>query len=145
MDQRKPSQRPQKLDTEGARRLVFTLAVSATVGFWAIFSRLDSSGASNTEFPEQAVGEMPLVDDEGQAAFGLPPIPTLVPSLEAANLAPVVINGLPAPAVIGAALPAPSLSKNPPLRKTSSREDKEPAVRREKNGGREKTTSSRSS
>ena len=147
MDSKKPSQRPRKPDTQGARHLVFTLAVSATVGFWAIFSRLDNIGASNAEVPEQLVNEIPLVDDEGQAAFGLPPIPTLVPSLEPANLAPVVMNGLPAPVVIGAELPSPSLSKTPPTGKTSSRWDKDSGGKKAKpgRGGGEKTTKTRSS
>ena len=149
MDQNnKQGRRSQKLDTQGARNLVFTLAVSATIGFWAIFSKVDSHLASEGDNPEPAVNEVPLLEEESLAAFGLPPIPTLIPTLNPAQLAPVAMNGLPAPLAVGAGLPTPSLIKTPLPGKKSPRTDQDPTVKKVKiggGGGGEKTTNTRSS
>jgi hypothetical protein len=149
MDQNKSGRRPQKVDTLSARNLVFALAVSATIGFWAIFSKLDGSLASEGEGPEPVINEVPLLDSESQMAFGLPPIPTLIPTLNPALLAPVTANGLEAPIVTGALLPAPTVIKTPSPGSSAPRTDKDPAIKKVKlgggSGGGEKTTNTGSS
>lgn len=147
MDQKRPGQRPHKPDTQGFRNLVLTLAVSVTIGFWAIFSRLDGSTASGGDVAEQSVNEVPLLDQESQSAFNLPPIPTLIPALTSVQLGPVAANGQAAPIALGEALPTPTILKTPQPGTFSPRTDKDPAVKKAKfgGGGGEKTTKTRSS
>lgn len=146
-NQKKPGQRPQKLDTQGIRSLVLTLAVSATIGFWAIFSRLDGNLSSGGDVPEQFAKDVPFLDQESQTTFDLPPIPTLIPTLDQAQLAALTENGLTAPVIIGATLPTPNLLKTPPPGNTSPRLDKSPTVKKVKigGGGGGETTKTRSS
>jgi hypothetical protein len=149
MDQKRPGQRPHKPDTQGFRNLVLTLAVSVTIGFWAIFSRLDGSTASVGDVAEQSVNEVPFLDQESQSAFNLPPIPTLIPALTAAQLGPVAANGQAAPVSSGADLPAPTIIKTPQPGSLAPRTDRDPAIKKVKigggGGGGEKTTKTRSS
>jgi hypothetical protein len=71
-----------KLDTQGARRLIFLLAASTTLSFWAIFANkidLDQSAIAGSE--NQASGDASLVQDGNQLSLILPPMPTLIPPL----------------------------------------------------------------
>lgn len=148
MEQNKSGRRPQKVDTLSARNLVFALAVSATIGFWAIFSKLDGSLASEGEGPEPVINEAPRLESESQTAFGLPPIPTLIPTLNPAQLSPVTANGLEAPIVSGALLPAPTVIKTASPGSSAPRTEKDPSIKKVKlggGGGGEKTTNTGSS
>lgn len=79
----KPSsaRRASSVDVSGVRRLVLTLAVSSTLGFWAIFSKLTAEAAAqpkqDSQLPEQSASV---------AGMDLPPIPTLVPPLDLATV-----------------------------------------------------------
>jgi hypothetical protein len=150
VDQNKPGQRPHKPDTQSFRNLVLTLAVSVTIGFWAIFSRLDNSNASGGDVPEQFVNDVPFSDQESQSAFNLPPIPTLIPALSSNQLGQGAANDLAAPVSLGAALPAPTILKTPQPGAFAPRTDKDPTIKKVKiggggGGGGGKTTNTRSS
>ena len=143
MDQKKPNQRPQKLDTQGVRGLVFTLAVSSTIGFWAIFSRIDriqSSGADSLDHSPDGFSE---VQDEEASILDLPPIPTLIPTADQVFFtSPVAAFNSPisVPAGNQNANPtqiAPPTGLNKPARDSSKPEKPKKQ--------REKTTSTRSS
>lgn len=143
MNQKRPNQRPQKLDTQGVRGLVFALAVSSTIGFWAIISKVDGAQSSGVE--AQTANEIPLVEETGETMVSLPPIPTLVPTLDSSIVAPLPVRaGLPGPSTIGASVANPPLITAPAPGKPSLRGNKEP-VKQKKSRGGGNTTSSRSS
>jgi hypothetical protein len=132
------------MDTQGIRGVVFTLAVTSTIGFWAIFSRLDNAQFSGSEASAQTSNELPYVQEESQIMANLPPIPTLVPIFDGSPAAPSpVLAGSPAPQL--AANPAVA---TPPAAISSPRDNSAPAgksglPKQKKSGG--KTTSTRSS
>jgi len=128
MDPKQSNQRLQKLDLQGIRGLIFALAVSATIGFWAIFSRVDARQFSEQSAPAQTSDEALFLDEESQIAASLPPIPTLIPALDPSLAAPVIMSGLPGPTTIGALLPTPSLIQQPET-KDSSTETRERTVK----------------
>ena len=143
MEQKRPNQRPKKLDTQGVRGLLFALAVSTTIGFWAIVSRIDAAQSIGAENPDQVSSEPPLVQEENQLVVDLPPIPTLVPTLDTSNL--VAGSGLPTPQTIDL------VKANPPLitipgagGQSSERGVKEPA-KPKKSRGNGNVTKTRSS
>lgn len=142
MDAKRPNQRPQKLDLPGIRNLVFALAVSSTIGFWAIFSRVEAGQFSEGGAPAQTSNEAPLLDEESAMAINLPPIPTLIPALDPSLAAPVTTGGLPERTTIGLALPTPSLSK-PNKPGDSPEEAVERTVKQRKS--KDNSTSTRSS
>jgi hypothetical protein len=80
MNKNQPTRRKGPFDMRDVKRLVFLLAVSATLGFWALFSNkyihvgsvAQSSGAAVVEAPPDPTQEVLVLE--------LPPIPTLVPT-----------------------------------------------------------------
>jgi hypothetical protein len=82
--EKKPhSNHSRKLDMQGARRLIFILAASTTLGFWAVFSNkvnLDQSAAAGSK--DQASGDTPRVQTGNRLVLDLPPMPTLIPPLD---------------------------------------------------------------
>jgi hypothetical protein len=71
-----------KLDTSSARRIVFTLAVTSSLGFWALFSRLNGATASGTSEVSDTNTTLPPVQVDQQVSFDLPPMPTLIPPID---------------------------------------------------------------
>jgi hypothetical protein len=143
MDNKKPNRRPQKLDTQGIRGLVFTLAVSSTIGFWAIFSRADRFQSSGGDSLDPSLDGLSEVQDEEGTTLDLPPIPTLIPPDNKTFVSsPVAALNFPisVPGENPNASPtqiAPPTIVNKPAR-DSSKPEKQKKVR-------EKTTSTRSS
>jgi hypothetical protein len=143
MNQKRPNQRPKKLDLQGARGAVFAIAISSTIGFWAIFSRVDGAQTSSEEVQEPISHELPAAQEQESMVFALPPIPTLIPTLDASILSPSAApNGIPEPSMISASIPTPQIITLPKTDK-SSKSNKAP--RKQKGGGGGKTTSTRSS
>jgi hypothetical protein len=139
MDQKQQKRRPQKLDTYGIRGLVFALAVSSTIGFWAIFSRVDGLQSSGKDSPDQPTDDLSAVQDENITVLDLPPIPTLIPTMDQSisNL-PVTAMNLPISVQDGSQVT--DLAANPtqiaqppstvkPARETSSKPVKPKKVR----------------
>jgi hypothetical protein len=75
--------RHKKIDTQGAKRLVFTLAVTSTLGFWGVFSKLNLDKTVQANHDLQSSGSVPPQQAENQVVLNLPPLPTLVPALDA--------------------------------------------------------------
>jgi len=144
MEQKRPNRRPQKLDTQGIRGLVFALAVSSTIGFWAIFSRADAIKSSGSDSLDQPVDGISEIQDENTTVLDLPPIPTLIPAANpASGSLPVTALNIPISVSIGtenvkSPLIAPPTTGNKP-EKDFSKPEKPKRVREKK------TTSTRSS
>jgi len=144
MEQKRPNRRPQKLDTQGIRGLVFALAVSSTIGFWAIFSRTDGVQSAEVDLLDLPSDGMSEIQDENVSVLDLPPIPTLIPTVNPASISlPMTAMNLPISVSGGTEnvkLPqvAPPNPGNKPVKDSSGPE--KPKRVREK-----KTTSSRSS
>jgi hypothetical protein len=82
MDKKTPGQKAGKLDTTNAKRAVLALAVTSTLGFWAIFARVNRDPAVDTGNNVQASNNVPpLQVEETQPTLNLPPMPTLIPPL----------------------------------------------------------------
>ena len=63
-----------KFDTQGARRLVFVLAVSSTLGFWGLVSRINQGQSVQADKGAQASGSVPPLQAENQFVLDLPPM-----------------------------------------------------------------------
>jgi hypothetical protein len=81
MDKNTHSNKPKKFDTQGARQAVFVLAVTSTLGFWAIFSNQSANAVNNAP----ASGTVPPTQADNQIVIDLPPLPTLIPPLDTSN------------------------------------------------------------
>jgi hypothetical protein len=83
-----------KIDVRSARRLIFVMALSSTLGFWVVASKASQISAALTKETPQAAGGEPPTQLENQFVLELPPLPTLVPALEspttALNSSPVI-------------------------------------------------------
>jgi hypothetical protein len=71
-----------KIDVHGARRLIFMLAVSSTLGFWVVASKASQISTELVKDAPQSAGALPPLQTENQFVLDLPPLPTLVPTLE---------------------------------------------------------------
>jgi hypothetical protein len=71
-----------KIDVHGARRLIFMLAVSSTLGFWVVASKASQISTALVKDAPQTAGALPPLQTENQFILDLPPLPTLVPTLE---------------------------------------------------------------
>ncbi len=118
MQNNQPSKRKSLFDMRDVKRLIFVLAISSTLGFWALFSsKLNLSSfvaASNSvtasSTPPSQAQELLVLD--------LPPLPTLIPTAAALTMtdkpasapAPVQkpIGSLPAQGVVVSAPQAPA-------------------------------------
>jgi hypothetical protein len=120
MEQKRSNRRPQKLDTQGIRNLVLALTVSSTIGFWALFSRLESGQSAAGDVTAQTAGESQLMAEAESALVNLPPIPTLIPTLDPSIVAPVAASGLPLPSTIGSTIPTPAAIQLPGTTKERS-------------------------
>jgi hypothetical protein len=71
-----------KIDVHGARRLIFMLAVSSTLGFWVVASKASQISTALVKDAPQSAGALPPLQTENQFVLDLPPLPTLVPTFE---------------------------------------------------------------
>lgn len=101
------------LDVSGVRRLILTLAVSSTMGFWAIFSKLSANTAEQINISSDATEPLPG-QSASVAGLDLPPVPTLVPPL----------NLITAPTLAGSVQLLPTPSKTLPSKSKSGSLDK---------------------
>ena len=144
MDQKKPNRRPQKLNTQGVRGLVFTLAVSSTIGFWAIFSRTDGVQTSGADSLDQSLDGLSRIQDENATVLDLPPIPTLIPTADQSIVSlPAAAMNLPISVPGGAFNVKPTRIAPPTTGNKSDKDNSKPE--KEKKQREKKTTSSRSS
>jgi hypothetical protein len=74
-----------KIDTHGARRLIFTLAVTSTLGFWVVASKASQFSTALVKGSPQSAGAVPPLQTENQLVLDLPPLPTLVSALESST------------------------------------------------------------
>ena len=58
------------------------LAVSSTLGFWVVASKTSQISTALVKDAPQTAGALPPLQTENQFILDLPPLPTLVPSLE---------------------------------------------------------------
>ncbi len=86
MEKKTSGQKPNKLDTTGAKRVVLALAISSTLGFWAIFAKVNHESLVGTGNTVQASGSVPPPPAETQPVLNLPPIPTLIPPLDTSTI-----------------------------------------------------------
>lgn len=142
MNSKRANPHSHKPDLQSARNLILTLAVSSTIGFWAIFSRVDASQFTDGSAPTQTTDEALFLDGENQMVVNLPPIPTLVPVLDPALAGSIPAGNLSAPSTIASVLPTPSLIK-PPKVDNGSVETGEKVVKPRKS--KDQGTSTRSS
>lgn len=144
MNQMRPNRRSQKHDAQGIRGLVLTLAVSSTIGFWAIFSRVDGIQSSGIENLDQSMDGLSEIQDENDGVLNLPPIPTLIPTAD------VSVVSLPAAAMtLPISVPGAGENANPiqiAPRTTANKPDRDRSKPEKQKKEREKkTTSTRSS
>ena len=74
-----------KIDVHSAKRLIFVMAITSTLGFWAVASKASQISTALTKETPQAAGGEPPMQSENQFVLELPPLPTLVPALEAST------------------------------------------------------------
>jgi hypothetical protein len=74
-----------KIDTHSAKRLIFTLAVTSTLGFWVVASKTSQISTAQVKGNLQSAGAVPPLQTENQLILDLPPLPTLVPALESST------------------------------------------------------------
>ncbi len=58
------------------------LAVSSTLGFWVVASKTSQISTALVKDAPQTAGGVPPLQTENQFVLDLPPLPTLVPTLE---------------------------------------------------------------
>jgi hypothetical protein len=67
--------------------MVLTLSVASTLGFWAVFSRLNYDPFAAAGGANQSSGNVPPMKAETELVLDLPPLPTLIPPLDPSSLA----------------------------------------------------------
>ena len=83
MEKNQSPKRKTLFDMRDVKRLVFALAVASTLGFWALFSndfKLDSFAAASNNV---TTGSTPPGQADELLVLDLPPLPTLIPTVEA--------------------------------------------------------------
>jgi hypothetical protein len=86
MEKKTPLKHTRKLDTRGAKQLVFILAISSTLGFWAVFSNKIDFDLAPSSSTDQGAGDPPPTQAGNQLVLDLPPMPTLIPPLNSAKV-----------------------------------------------------------
>jgi len=88
--------RAHKFDTNGARWMVLTLSVASTLGFWAVFSKVNYDPSAAAGSAGQSSGDVPPTQAETELVLDLPPLPTLIPpidsSLESLSVPPILFS-----------------------------------------------------
>ena len=83
MKKRSPSRHPRRFDLKNLKWLILTLAVTSALVYWALFSnKLGDRGAATASGNDQVPESLPPVQTEAQMLIELPPLPTLIPTLE---------------------------------------------------------------
>jgi hypothetical protein len=83
--QKKANPKRGPVDLQDVRRAIFLLAITATLGFWAYFSKINLAASANESRTSQGAGTASPVQVNEQASLDLPPMPTLVPPLDPAT------------------------------------------------------------
>lgn len=110
MDKNKPNaKRGKTLNTQDAKRLVMILAVASTLGFWVLFTNKARLEAANAAVTNDAVAtDVPPAEAQNQVVLDLPPIPTLVPTLDSSANASVAIQPVPQTNTVSLPQPQPA-------------------------------------
>ncbi len=113
MDKKPNPNRGKTLDTHDTKRLVLILAVTSTLGFWVLFSnkaRQDAASANVSNDP--GTTDTPPADSQNQIVLDLPPMPTLIPTLNASAGAGLAVQTVPQQNNTAVSLPQPTLQPN---------------------------------
>jgi hypothetical protein len=86
MTNKTPSKYAHKPNTQGAKQLIFILSVSATLGFWALFSNKNKLDLIASVSNDQSAGDTPPTQADNQFVLDLPPMPTLIPQQNSSRL-----------------------------------------------------------
>ena len=109
MANKTPAKHARKSDTRGAKQMVFLLSVCSTLGFWAIFShKIDFKLAADSS-ADQGAGDLPPTQAGNQLVLDLPPMPTLIPTLNSARES-LALPPIPSQEVVNLSPPATPLS-----------------------------------
>ena len=112
MKKRSPSRHPRRFDLKNLKWLILTLAVTSALVYWALFSnKLGDRGVVTAGGNDQVPESLPPVQTEAQMLIELPPLPTLIPTLDP-SLAEQVMQ--PVPSQNSASGPATAVQ--PPLK-----------------------------
>ena len=127
MNNKPNSTRARTRSLTDVKQLIFALAISSTLGFWALFSNQFNSNQSAAAIGSNAsTGSVPPLQTEDQLTLNLPPIPTLIPPTDSS--APVSLTPAQKPALqlsapakkVVQANSKPVARKPAPVTKTSS-------------------------
>lgn len=87
MKKRSPSRHPRRFDLKNLKWLILTLAVTSALVYWALFSnKLGDRGVVTAGGNDQVPESLPPVQTEAQMLIELPPLPTLIPTLDASSV-----------------------------------------------------------
>lgn len=83
MNKKSPSRHPHRFDLKDLKWLILTLAVTCALAYWALFSnKIGEKGLATASSNDQVPGSVPPVETEAQMVIDLPPMPTLIPTLD---------------------------------------------------------------
>jgi hypothetical protein len=112
MNKKSSSRRRRRFDLKGLKWLVLTLAVTSALAYWALFSnRLGERGFVAASSADPVSGSIPPAEIEAPMVIDLPPMPTLIPTLDA-SLAEQAMQ----PVLSQDPVKAPPTSVQPPVK-----------------------------
>jgi hypothetical protein len=118
MEKKPNPNRGKTLNTHDAKRLVLILAVTSTLGFWVLFSNKARQDAANASVSnDQSVADTPPADSQNQLVLDLPPMPTLIPTLDPSTLPGLTVQTVPQQNNAAVSLPQPTLQPSVPTGK----------------------------
>lgn len=132
MNNKSNATRARTFGIQDVKQLIFTLAISSTLGFWTLFSNQFNSNQSAAAVGNNvSTGSVPPLQTEDQLVLNLPPIPTLIPPTEPSAVTstpasstpkqkPALQLSAPAKKVVAQANSKPVARKPAPVTKTSS-------------------------
>ncbi|MEJ2354151.1 MAG: hypothetical protein P8Y03_30620 [Anaerolineales bacterium] len=83
MNKKSPSRHPRRFALKDLKWLILTLAVTCALVYWALFSnKIGEKGLATASGNDQVPGSVPPVETEAQMVIDLPPLPTLIPTLD---------------------------------------------------------------
>jgi hypothetical protein len=87
MKKRSPSRHPRRFDLKNLKWLILTLAVTSALVYWALFSnKLGERGLAAASGADQVSGPIPPAETDVQMVIDLPPMPTLIPTLDTSSV-----------------------------------------------------------
>jgi hypothetical protein len=118
----------------GIRSLLFALSVTATLALWALFSKIERAPASAVEtLPIATAAPAEVLD--GEITLNLPPIPTLIPTVDVRAGAPAQGGGLPPTGLPAPVVPLVIKPVKVVSREGSPRPDRPPRASNRGGGG----------